>query len=284
VVVAPLIAHDRVLGVLTVSRNAGTPPFEERDRERLRAIADHASMGLWKLRLLDEVRAASQAKSDFIATMSHELRTPLAALTGYGELLGEEIVGPLSEQQADVVDRMRSVTHHLAVVIDEILTFSNLEAGREVPRAEPVDVPTLIRSVVAVVEPLAREKGIRFAVEVPNGLRTVTDPDKVRQVLVNLVSNGIKFTDRGEVTLTVQQFDHQIAFRVADTGIGIRAADRARLFQPFTQLESGFTRRFGGTGLGLFVSRRLAELLGGRIDVVSVVGRGSTFTLTVQVR
>ncbi len=281
VVVAPLIAHDRVLGVLTVSRNAGAPPFEERDRERLRAIADHASMGLWKLRLLDEARAASQAKSDFIATMSHELRTPLAALTGYGELLAEEIVGPLSAQQADVVDRMRSVTHHLVVVIDEILTFSNLEAGREMPRAETVEIATLIRSVVAVVEPLAREKGIRFSVDAPDGLQTVTDPDKVRQVLVNLVSNGIKFTDHGEVTLSVRQIDHRIAFRVADTGIGIRAADRTRLFQPFTQLESGLTRRHGGTGLGLFISRRLAEMVGGRIEVESELGKGSVFTLEI---
>jgi PAS domain S-box-containing protein len=281
VLVAPLIAHDRVLGVLTVSRNAGSAPFDERDNDRLQAIADHASLGLWKLRLLDEARAASQAKSDFIATMSHELRTPLAALTGYGELLAEEIVGRLSEQQADVVDRMRSVTHHLAVVIDEILTFSNLEAGRETPRVEWVDVEALVRSVVAVVEPLAREKGIAFSVDVPGDLHTVTDPDKVRQILVNLVGNGIKFTDRGEVKLSVNRNDPRISFRVTDTGIGIHPADRDRLFQPFTQLESGLTRRHGGTGLGLFISRRLAEMVGGRIEMESEPGRGSVFTFEI---
>jgi signal transduction histidine kinase len=281
VLVAPLIAHDRVLGVLSVSRNSGSPPFAQPERDRLQAIADHASLGLWKLQLLGEAQAASQAKSDFIATMSHELRTPLTALTGYGELLAEEIVGGLTEQQADVVDRMRSVTHHLSVVIDEILTFSNLEAGREGVRSQAVEVDALVRSVVAVVEPLAHHKRIGFSVDVPNGVRVVTDPDKVRQVLVNLVGNGIKFTEEGAVRLTVRSDERRISFRVEDTGIGIRAADRARLFQPFTQLESGLTRRHGGTGLGLFISRRLAEMVGGRIDVESEPGRGSVFTFEI---
>ena len=284
VLVAPLIAHDRVLGVLTVSRNAGAEPFGQAERDRLQAIADHASLGLWKLQMLGEAQAASQAKSDFIATMSHELRTPLTALTGYGELLAEEIVGPLTEQQADVVERMQSVAHHLSVVINEILVFSNLEAGRERPRAEQVDIEKLTRSVAAVVEPLARQKGIAFSLDVPRGLRTVTDPDKVRQVLVNLIGNGIKFTDQGAVSLSVREHGGGISFRVEDTGIGIRAADRARLFQPFTQLESGLTRRHGGTGLGLFISRRLAEMVGGTIELESEPGRGSVFTLEIPVQ
>ncbi len=284
VLITPLIAHDRVLGVLSVSRSAGAPDFSARDRERLQDIADHASLGLWKLHLVDEAQAASQAKSDFMATMSHELRTPLTALTGYGELLAEEIVGPLTDQQADVIDRMRSVTHHLAVVIDEILTFSNLEAGRETARLATVDVPVLIRSVLAIVEPQARHRGIGFTAEVPEGLRLMSDPDKVRQILVNLVGNAIKFTDAGRVSLAVSMIGDRVAFTIADTGIGIRAADRARLFQAFTQLESGLTRRFGGTGLGLFISQRLAALLGGDIDVQSEWGQGSTFTLVLPVR
>ena len=281
VLITPLIAHNHVLGVLTVSRRAGRPNFSARDRERLQAIADHASLGLWKLRLLDDAQAASQAKSDFMATMSHELRTPLTALTGYGELLAEQIVGPLTVQQADVVERMRSVTHHLAVVIDEILTFSNLEAGRESIRPGPVDLSTLVASVMAVVEPLARGKGIALPFEVPAGLHLFTDPDKVRQILVNLVGNAIKFTDAGHVRLDVSASGDGVMFRIEDTGIGIRAVDRSRLFQPFTQLESGLTRRHGGTGLGLFISRRLAALLGGEVTVESEVNKGSVFTLTL---
>jgi signal transduction histidine kinase len=270
-----------VLGVLTVSRSVGAPNFSDRDRERLQAIADHASLGLWKLQLLDAAQAASQAKSDFMATMSHELLTPLAALTGYGELLSEEIVGSLTEQQADVVDRMRSVTHHLGAVIDEILTFSSLDSGREICRPAIVDMPALVRSVVAVVEPMARQKGIAFNTTVPEGLRVLTDPDKARQILVNLVGNAIKFTDVGQVSLTVQASDSSMTVRIADTGIGIRADDLSRLFQPFTQLDSGLTRRHGGTGLGLFISQRLAGLLGGVIEVESKPGEGSTFTLSL---
>jgi signal transduction histidine kinase len=214
-----------------------------------------------------------------MATMSHELRTPLTALTGYGELLAEEIVGPLTVQQSDVVERMRSVTHHLGVVIDEILTFSNLEAGREIVRPVPVDLPGLVRSALAVVEPMARIKGIAISADVPDGLAMVTDPDKVRQILVNLVGNAIKFTDAGAVALSVGRRSDRIAFRVTDTGIGIRAADRARLFQAFTQLDSGLTRKHGGTGLGLFISQRLAALLAGTIELESELGKGSTFTL-----
>ena len=284
VLITPLIAHDRVLGVLSVSRSVGAPDFSARDRYRLQAIADHASLGLWKLRLLDEAQAASQAKSDFMATMSHELRTPLTALTGYGELLAEEIVGPLTDSQADVVDRMRSVTHHLAVVIDEILTFSNLEAGRETARFDWVDVPLLIRSVRAIVEPQARQRGIAFRCDVPDGLRMISDPDKVRQILVNLVGNAIKFTDVGHVSVTVRRAEDRVMFEVEDTGIGIRPSDRARLFQAFSQLDSGLTRRYGGTGLGLFISQRLAKLLGGCIEVRSEYGKGSTFTLSLPVR
>ncbi len=284
VIITPLIAHGHVLGVLSVSKRAGNGDFGARDRERLQAIADHTSLGLWKLQLLHEAQAASQAKSDFMATMSHELRTPLTALTGYGELLAEEIVGPLTKEQGDVVERMRSVTHHLGVVIDEILTFSNLEAGREIYRPVPVDLPELVRSAVAVVEPIARQKNIAFSADVPQGLGMVTDPDKVRQILVNLVGNAIKFTDAGSVSLTVESRGERVAFHVADTGIGIRAADRARLFQPFTQLDAGLTRRHGGTGLGLYNSSRLAQLLGGRIDVDSEPGVGSTFTLIIPAR
>ena len=284
VLITPLIAHDHVLGVLSVSKAAGNGDFTARDRERLQAIADHASLGLWKLQLLDEAQVASQAKSDFMATMSHELRTPLTALTGYGELLAEEIVGPLTAQQSDVVERMRSVTHHLGVVIDEILTFSNLEAGREIIRPVPVDLPVLVQSALAVVEPMARIKGIAFSADVPDGLGMVTDPDKVRQILVNLVGNAIKFTDAGAVSLTVAPTGDRIAFRVTDTGIGIRAADRARLFQAFTQLDSGLTRKHGGTGLGLFISQRLAALLDGRIELESELGKGSTFTLLLPQR
>jgi signal transduction histidine kinase len=136
--------------------------------------------------------------------------------------------------------------------------------------------------VTAVLDPLAHAKRIALKATIPDEPRTLrTDPDMLRRILINLGGNAVKFTEHGMVTITASHAGDQMIFDVTDTGIGIAREDMARLFQPFTQLESGFTRRFGGTGLGLFVSRRLAELLGGRIDVESTVGKGSTFTLAV---
>ncbi len=280
----PLVAHDRVLGVLSVLRLTGAPPFSSRDEQRLDVIADHASLALWKARLFEEAQAASQAKSTFIATVSHELRTPLTALTGYGELLADEILGPMPKQQHEIVERMRSVTHHLTAMIDEILTFASLEAGREQVRLAEYDAAELAHAAQAVVEPLAQQKDVAFTVEVPADVRLTTDCDKVRQILVNLAGNAVKFTERGSVRLVVMASERTVRFAVHDTGIGISAEGIGKLFQPFSQLDAGLTRRHGGTGLGLYISHRLARLLGGRIDVESEVGQGSVFTLALPRR
>jgi signal transduction histidine kinase len=285
VAVAPLIAADQPVGLLCAWHRANNGGFSMRDRNRLRALADHAAVVLVKARLLEEAQVAARAKGVFLATISHELRTPLTALTGYGELLADEILGPLSPHQADMVDRMRSVTHQLAVMVDELLTFSALEAGRETVRLSDVSIVEILDAVVTVVEPLARQRELPLAVKLPDRPPTLyTDADKVRQILVNLIGNAVKFTDRGRVDVVVDQRNGELTVQVRDTGIGIREADRARLFQPFAQLDAGLTRRHGGTGLGLYNSGRLAQLLGGRIDVQSEPGVGSTFTLVIPAR
>lgn len=281
---APLVAHDRMLGAMTVARRRGAAPFSAREERRIAAIADYAALALWKAHLTDEARVANKVKGEFIATMSHELRTPLTALLGYEELFAEHIFGPLTDQQEAAVDRMRTSTQHLQAIIDEVLTFSRLEAGEERVRIREVPLNEVLHGVMAVLDPLAHAKRIPLTTRVPQEAVPVsTDPDMLRRILVNLGGNAIKFTERGSVTLTVLRDEQWLAFEVADTGIGIAQEDIARLFQPFTQLDSGFTRRFGGTGLGLFVSRRLAELLGGDIGVASTPGDGSTFTLRVPV-
>jgi len=232
--------------------------------------------------LLDQAQAADRAKSRFLATVSHELRTPLTALAGYGELLADQVIGPMSESQLDVLERMRSVTQHLASVIEEVLAFSSLDEGRE--RIRPTDflAADLIHAVAAVVEPLAHQKKLAFSAEVPAApIRMTSDIDKVRQILVNLAGNAVKFTDVGVVRLELRARNGEVHFSVVDTGIGIGNDDRSRLFKPFAQLDTGLTRRHGGTGLGLYISRSLAELLGGRIEVASKLGRGSTFTLVL---
>jgi signal transduction histidine kinase len=289
---APLIAHDRLLGVLTVVRGERAPAFSSREAQRLGVIADHAALAMWKAELLEQSRAADRAKGRFLATISHELRTPLTALTGYEELLADEVMGPLTEPQTDVVERMRSVTHHLTVMIEEVLAFSSIEAGREVVRATEFLADDLIRAALAIVEPLARQKRLQLTYELPKEpIRLTSDIDKVRQILVNLTGNAVKFTDRGEVRIVLSEVHssgeaegaerREVRFAVSDTGPGIAPEDARRLFRPFSQVDAGLTRRHGGTGLGLYISQRLAQLLGGRIDVQSELGVGSTFTVVL---
>lgn len=288
--VVPLIAHEAILGVLIVTRRADTPVFDALDEARLSTIADLAALGLWKARLLEEARAADAAKTAFLATLSHELRTPMAALEGYGELLEDEILGPLVPAQRDVLMHLRAVSRHLGALIEEILTFASLEADRVVPRLAPVRLEELLDSLYPFLAPLAREKGIVLRLDAEAGLPIVqTDEDRVRQILLNLAANAIKFTERGEVAVQVGRGvlapggEATVRCTVRDTGIGIAAADLARLFRPFTQVDDGLTRHHKGTGLGLYISRRLTELLGGQIEVTSRPGDGSAFTLVLPV-
>ena len=279
----PLVAHGERLGVLAVGRPRGAAPFSAADMKRLGVYVDHASLAAWKALLLERAEEANETKANFLATMSHELRTPLTALTGYGELLADEILGPLGRQQHDVVERMRAVTHHLSSMIDELLTYSSLEAGREHARLRTIRLGEVVEEALTVAEPLAQQKEIDFLADPYGELPTIrTDADKVRQILVNLLSNAVKFTDRGQVRLSYVVDDTTVRFLVRDTGIGISPADQKRLFHPFTQLDTGLTRRHGGTGLGLYISRCLAELLGGRIELESELGMGSLFTLVLK--
>jgi signal transduction histidine kinase len=279
---APLIAHDVMLGVLAVTRDTGAVPFVGREAHRLRAIADYAALALWKAELLDQAQAADRAKSRFLATVSHELRTPLTALAGYEELLADQVVGPLAEGQLDILERMRSVTQHLASVIEEVLTFSSLDEGRETIRPTDFLAADLVRATAAVIEPLARQKHLAFEFSISDApIRMTSDVDKIRQILINLAGNAVKFTDNGSVHLAVERQNGDVRFTVRDTGIGIARDDLDRLFKPFAQLDTRLTRRHGGTGLGLYIARRLAELLGGRIEVESRLGTGSAFSLVV---
>ncbi|HEU4565204.1 MAG TPA: ATP-binding protein [Gemmatimonadaceae bacterium] len=282
ILLAPLTAHGETLGLLTVARARGTAVFGDREIQRVRAVADQAALAMWKTRLFEQAQEANRAKGEFMATMSHELRTPLTAIQGYEELLADEILGPLSEEQRQALDRMRWSTQLLTTIVEEILTFSRLESGGMTARPQATSAQEIIGGVAAVLEPLARARDLALRVELPPApAPIVTDPAIVRRVLVNIGANAVKFTDSGEVELSVRMDDHELRIAVRDTGIGIAPEDIKRLFQPFTQLHGGVTRRHGGTGLGLYTAWRLAQLLGGRIDVQSRVAEGSTFTLVI---
>lgn len=285
VLMAPLKAHGETLGVIAVSRPVGGRAFRPRDIERLRGLADHAALAVHKSLLLLQAQSADRAKGRFLATMSHELRTPLTALAGYNELLADEVIGPLSAPQLDILERMRSVTLHLSAMIEEILSFTSLEEGREVVRPSEFLVADLVRAAVAIVEPMAEQKRIRLVAKLSQKpVRMTSDIEKSRQILVNLIGNAVKFTDSGNVTVSLSTDDSTVRIDVQDTGIGIPPEELARLFKPFVQVDAGLTRRHGGTGLGLYISRRLATLLGGRIDVTSTVGVGSTFSVVLPTR
>ena len=217
--------------------------------------------------------------------MSHELRTPLSAIIGYQELLADGITGPVTDAQRQQLGRIKVSARHLLQLIDEILTYSRAEAGKEEVQRELALVNAMVDEAAALIEPLAADKGVTFAVtrlDAPLAIRT--DPRKVRQILVNLLSNAIKFTDAGgTVTLRARRVDDKLELVIADTGIGIAPEYLERIFDAFWQVEQKATRRAGGTGLGLSVSLRLSRLLSGDIRVTSEVGRGSVFTVVLPV-
>jgi signal transduction histidine kinase len=228
----------------------------------------------------DEAEAASRAKSEFLAAVSHELRTPLTAVIGYADLLEYGIGGTLAEAQLDQVARIKLASWHLIGIIDEILTFSRAEAGREEVHRALVDIAEVARETMALVQPQATDKGLRLELELPPEVVTlVTDRGKLRQILLNLMGNAVKFTDTGMVSLTLSAANGAASFQVADTGPGIAPQDLERIFEPFTQLDQSPTRTQGGTGLGLPLSRTLANLLGGELTVSSERDSGTTFVL-----
>jgi signal transduction histidine kinase len=231
-----------------------------------------------------EAESANGAKSDFLAIMSHELRTPLSAIMGYQELLADGITGPVNEQQSQQLARIKASARHLLSLIDEILTFTRIDAGREEVSIENASLATILEPAAEIVEPLARARGLHIEVMLPpHQVSVETDAVKVRQMIVNLLSNAVKFTDRGRIILSGDQKGDQLVITVEDTGIGIGPEHLERIFEPFWQVEQKATRRAGGTGLGLTVTRRLALLLGGDVTVKSTPGEGTTFTICLPI-
>jgi signal transduction histidine kinase len=224
---------------------------------------------------------ANKAKSEFLSVMSHELRTPLNAIVGYADLLESGVTGPLSAEQGAHVGRIRASAAHLIRTVSDILSLSRLDAGVTAIAAEPVAVRSLLVEVTAILAPLAQSKKLSLASRCDEEITALADTHRVRQILINLGGNAIKFTAAGSVTITATRRDAVIDIAVADTGIGISPQDQERVFDEFWQVERELTRRFDGAGLGLAVSRRLARRLGGDVTVQSELGRGSVFTLTL---
>ena len=280
--IVPMHVHGRTLGAITLIGAESGRQFTERDLPIAEELARRSALAIENVELFEAAAAASRAKSEFMASMSHELRTPLNAIFGYTSLLADGITGSVTPAQQEQLLRIRSSATHLLGLIDEVLSFSRLEAGREQISIQDVQVSAVLEEALSLVKPMAAAK--RLPIEIAtdgsdDALSLQTDVLKLRQILVNLLNNAVKFTDSGKVTLSASADGADVAFRVSDTGIGIPSAHLERVFEPFWQVEQAASRRVGGTGLGLSVTRRLARLLGGDVQVESVPGEGSTFTV-----
>jgi adenylate cyclase len=238
---------------------------------------------------LEQAQAASRAKSAFLANMSHELRTPLSAIIGYSDLLLGQIYGSLTEKQLDRIQRISNSSQHLLSLINDLLDLSKIEAGKADLTPETFALGELIEQVAHTTRPLAARNNNNFNLNVPDSIGTMySDAFRLKQVLLNLLSNACKFTKEGQVSLQVKRYmnghgDERIEFTVTDTGIGMRPDQVDHMFEEFVQGDSSRSRLYEGTGLGLAITRHLCNMMGGVIKVESIVGKGSTFVVSFPI-
>jgi len=285
----PLLRGDEVLAIIVLVR-IDVRPFEQREIELVESFARQAAIAIENVRLFNEIQqksaqleVANRHKSEFLANMSHELRTPLNAIIGFSEVLLQRMFGELNEQQADYLDDIVSSGRHLLSLINDILDLSKIEAGRMELEAAPFSLVAALNNAVTLVRERAQSHGIKLALEVAPELDTVVaDERKLKQVVVNLLANAVKFTpDGGTVSIRAERDNGEVRLSVHDTGIGIAAEDQQRIFEEFQQASHQGERSREGTGLGLTLTKRMVELHGGTITVQSAPGKGSTFTVAL---
>jgi signal transduction histidine kinase len=287
----PLVHQQELIGALVVRRRR-VGAFAEDTVNLLQSFAAQSAVAIQNARLFRELEeksreleAASRHKSEFLANMSHELRTPLNAVLGYAELIQDGIYGEVPQKMADVLERIQQNGRHLLGLINDVLDLSKIEAGQLTLAPADYSMRELVLDVVSATEALAAEKKLAVEVEAPPDLpRGRGDERRLTQVLMNLVSNAIKFSEAGSVRIRAKVEDSSFVVAVTDTGVGIAPEDRERIFEEFQQVDTSSTRRKGGTGLGLAIAKRIVELHGGRIWVESAPGQGSTFAFTVPLR
>ncbi|GAB4248971.1 ATP-binding protein [Deferrisoma sp.] len=307
-IATPIVHEHQVIGVLVAGSSRRKGYFSEKFVEAFEALATELALALANARLYEEIRELNRTleekvrertreleeanrnlqeldrlKSEFLANMSHELRTPMNSILGYTQLVLDEVDGPLTDEQRKSLERVEKNARHLLKLINDILDLSKIEAGRMELELHRFDLGSLAEEVAEDQRTMAEAKNLRLVVRREEGdLRVVADPNKIREVLNNLVNNAIKFTDAGRVTIRVRpepRATDGVAVDVEDTGIGIPEDGLAVIFEAFKQLDGSTTRAHGGTGLGLSIAKRLVELHGGEITVVSRVGEGSCFTV-----
>ncbi len=289
----PLKIGRRIIGAVDI-QSVEYNAFTSTSIEVLQSLADQIAVAIDNARSYEisqqaiiEMRELDRLKSQFLANMSHELRTPLNSIIGFSRVILKGIDGPVSELQEQDLNAIYNSGQHLLRLINDILDLSKIDAGKMELAFDDVNIPELLHSVIPTVAGLIKDKPIQLHEEIAADIPIVrADAMRIRQVLINLLSNAAKFTEEGSITVGAEVQNSpdgqpEVVIKVTDSGPGISSEDQKKLFQPFSQVDATPTRKTGGTGLGLSISRRLVELHGGRIDVISEVGKGSTFYFTL---
>jgi signal transduction histidine kinase len=291
--VIPLQVQDQIIGVLEIDEKEDGEIWSPENRELAESVAQEFALALQDTRsfqlteqALDEMREADRLKSQFLANMSHELRTPLNSIIGFSRVILKGIDGPITENQEEDLTAIYNAGQHLLGLINDILDVSKIDAGKMELAFTEVDLAEIIRGVMSTAVGYVNDKPIELIIDIPTDLPKVQgDNIRIRQVLINLVSNAAKFTEEGHIGVSARAIErgdrHEVVIAVFDTGPGIEPKDQQKIFEPFSQVDDSPTRKTGGTGLGLSICRHLVELHGGQIWVESMPDQGSTFAFTL---
>ena len=291
--VIPLRVQDEIIGIIELDRDDANNPWTNDDRLLVESVANEFAITLQDARshqlttqALEEMREADRLKSQFLANMSHELRTPLNSIIGFSRVILKGIDGPVTENQEQDLSAIYNAGQHLLGLINDILDLSKIEAGKMELAFSDVNLPEIINGVMSTAVGLVKGKPIELILDLPDDLLIIqADNIRLRQILLNLISNATKFTDDGHIGISVRVIESggqpEVVIAVFDTGQGIAPEDQEKIFEPFSQVDASPTRKTGGTGLGLSICRHLVELHGGVLWVESFPGEGSTFAFTI---